>query len=69
MSFKRYTIEDLEILSAGAEGKAVAKLDGLTIFVPYAVPGDVADVESAIRAVMAVLCDSMHFAGVSITKT
>lgn len=31
--------------------------------------GDVADVESAIRAVMAVLCDSMHFAGVSITKT
>ncbi len=45
MSFKRYTIENLEILSAGAEGKAVAKLDGLTIFVPYAVPGDVVDVE------------------------
>ena len=45
MSFKRYTIEDLEILSAGAEGKAVAKLDGLTIFVPYAVPGDIVDVE------------------------
>ncbi|MBO7047438.1 MAG: BMC domain-containing protein [Spirochaetia bacterium] len=31
--------------------------------------GDVADVESAIRAVMSVLCDSMHFAGVNITKT
>ena len=31
--------------------------------------GDVADVESAIRAVMAVLCDNMHFAGVNITKT
>lgn len=45
MSFKRYTIEDLEIISAGAEGKAVAKQDGLTIFVPYAVPGDIVDVE------------------------
>lgn len=39
------TLNDLEILSAGAEGKAVAKHDGLTIFVPYAVPGDVVDVE------------------------
>ena len=31
--------------------------------------GDVADVESAIRAVMHVLSDNMHFAGVNITKT
>ncbi len=45
MAFKRYTIENLEIISAGAEGKAVAKQEGLTIFVPYAVPGDVVDVE------------------------
>ena len=45
MAFKRYNIENLEILSAGAEGKAVAKQDGLTIFVPYAVPGDFVDVE------------------------
>lgn len=45
MSFKRYVIEDLEIISAGAEGKAVGKVDGLTVFVPYAVPGDIVDVE------------------------
>ena len=46
MGFKRYTIEDLVIVSAGAEGKAVAKTaEGLTVFVPYAVPGDHVDVE------------------------
>jgi len=38
-------IENLEIIDAGAEGKAVGKKDGLTIFVPFAVPGDVVDVE------------------------
>lgn len=45
MAFKRFNIENLEIQSAGAEGKAVAKMDGLTIFIPYAVPGDIVDVE------------------------
>ncbi len=45
MAFKRYEIEDLEIVSAGSEGKSVAKQDGLTIFVPFAVPGDIVDVE------------------------
>lgn len=45
MAFKRYDIEDLEIVSAGSEGKSVAKQDGLTIFVPFAVPGDIVDVE------------------------
>lgn len=45
MAFTRYKVEDLEILSAGAEGKAVAKLDGMTVFIPYAVPGDIVDVE------------------------
>ena len=44
MAFKRYNIENLEIISAGAEGKAVAKQDSLTIFVPFAVPGDIVDV-------------------------
>jgi 23S rRNA (uracil1939-C5)-methyltransferase len=42
---KYYKIEDLEIIDAGAEGKAVGKKEGLTVFVPYAVPGDVVDVE------------------------
>ncbi|MBP5711339.1 MAG: 23S rRNA (uracil(1939)-C(5))-methyltransferase RlmD [Bacteroidales bacterium] len=38
-------VKDLLITDAGAEGMAVAKLDGLTIFVPFAVPGDVVDVQ------------------------
>jgi len=42
---KYYTIENLEIIDAGSEGKAVGKIDGLTVFVPFAVPGDVVDVE------------------------
>lgn len=38
-------IESLEILSVGAEGKAVARHDDLVVFVPYAAPGDIADVK------------------------
>jgi len=38
-------IENLEIVDAGAEGKAVGKKDGLTVFVPFAVPGDIVDVD------------------------
>ncbi|MDR2978930.1 MAG: 23S rRNA (uracil(1939)-C(5))-methyltransferase RlmD, partial [Bacteroidales bacterium] len=41
---KQYTIEGLEIIDAGSEGKAVGKHEGLTVFVPFAVPGDVVDV-------------------------
>ncbi|MCQ2265112.1 MAG: TRAM domain-containing protein, partial [Bacteroidales bacterium] len=40
-----FTIENLEITDAGAEGKAVGKHEGLTVFVPYAVPGDIVDVQ------------------------
>ena len=43
MKHKQITIENLEIIDAGAEGKAVAKHEGLTIFVSGAVPGDVID--------------------------
>ncbi|MDR3047310.1 MAG: 23S rRNA (uracil(1939)-C(5))-methyltransferase RlmD [Bacteroidales bacterium] len=42
---KYYIIEGLEIIDAGSEGKAVGKHDGLAVFVPYAVPGDVIDVK------------------------
>lgn len=41
---KQYTIENITIIDAGAEGKAVAKHEGLTVFVEGAVPGDVVDV-------------------------
>lgn len=38
-------LEQVEITDAGAEGMAVAKVDGLVVFVPYAVPGDVVDIQ------------------------
>ena len=38
-------IEKAEIISAGAEGKALAKTDGMVVFVPHAAPGDVADIQ------------------------
>ena len=37
-------IENVEILDAGSEGKAIAKIDNKVLFVPFVVPGDVADV-------------------------
>ena len=38
-------IERVEIADAGAEGMAVAKVDGLVVFVPFVVPGDVVDIQ------------------------
>jgi len=37
-------IEDLEILDAGAEGKAIARHNDIVVFVSHAVPGDIVDV-------------------------
>ena len=34
-------IEGLEIVDAGAEGKAIGKFNEKIVFVPYVVPGDV----------------------------
>lgn len=38
-------IEGLEILDAGSEGKAVARAGEMVVFIPFAVPGDIVDVE------------------------
>jgi 23S rRNA (uracil1939-C5)-methyltransferase len=38
-------LEKVEIIDAGSEGKAIAKVDGLVVFVEHAVPGDVADLQ------------------------
>ncbi len=38
-------LEQVEIIDAGAEGMAVARVDGLVIFVPFVVPGDVVDIQ------------------------
>ncbi|MBQ7057314.1 MAG: 23S rRNA (uracil-5-)-methyltransferase RumA, partial [Bacteroidaceae bacterium] len=37
---ERITIEDV-----AAEGKALARVDNLVVFVPYIVPGDVVDLQ------------------------
>lgn len=43
---KEYVIiNNLEIIDAGSEGKAVGKWEGLTVFVPYVIPGDIVDVK------------------------
>lgn len=36
-------LENITITDVAAEGKAIAKVDGLVIFVPFAVPGDIVD--------------------------
>lgn len=38
-------LEHITITDVAAEGKAIAKVDNLVIFVPYAVPGDVVDLQ------------------------
>lgn len=37
-------LEAIEITDVAAEGKALARIDNVVLFVPYAVPGDVVDV-------------------------
>ncbi len=38
-------LESVTIADAGAEGMAVARVDGLVVFVPFVVPGDVVDIQ------------------------
>ncbi len=38
-------LEDIEVIDVAAEGKAIAKVDGLTLFVPFVAPGDRVDVK------------------------
>jgi len=44
----RYTgnqiLEKAEILDAGSEGMAIAKVDDMVVFVPFVVPGDIVDI-------------------------
>ncbi len=37
--------EEVEILDAGAEGKAIGKVEGKVVFVPFVVPGDIIDIQ------------------------
>ena len=38
-------LEKVGIIDVAAEGKAIAKVDDLVIFVPYVVPGDIVDLQ------------------------
>ena len=38
-------LEQVEITGVAAEGKALARVDDLVVFVPYVVPGDVVDLK------------------------
>ena len=38
-------VENVEITDAGAEGKAVAKINDKIVFIPYGAPGDVVDIQ------------------------
>lgn len=48
-AFRPETIHNVPIIAAGAEGKSIAKIDGQVIFVPFAAPGDVADIQITAR--------------------
>ena len=41
---KNIFVENAEIVDISSEGKSVAKVDGMVIFVDGGVPGDIADV-------------------------
>ena len=46
MSKDKYPIiEKVRIEDLAAEGKSIARIDGRVLFVPYAVPGDLVDVQ------------------------
>ena len=47
MSRKRQEIivPDVTVTDAGAEGIAIVRIDGMVVFVPYVVPGDVIDLK------------------------
>ena len=42
---KSFLLESVNISAAAAEGKAIARHDGKVIFIPFAAPGDVADIK------------------------
>jgi len=41
---KKFTLEKVEIIDAGAEGKSVGRVEDKVVFVPFVVPGDVVDI-------------------------
>ncbi|HBZ66451.1 MAG TPA: 23S rRNA (uracil(1939)-C(5))-methyltransferase RlmD [Bacteroidales bacterium] len=42
-------LEKLSVIDAGAEGKAIARFENRVVFIPFAAPGDVVDVQVTLR--------------------
>lgn len=42
---KEIILPDVEVTDAGAEGKAIVRVDGMVVFVPFVVPGDIIDLK------------------------
>lgn len=42
---KEIIIPDVAVSDAGAEGNAIVRVDGMVVFVPFAVPGDIIDLK------------------------
>lgn len=53
--------ENIKITDVAAEGKAIAKVDGLTVFVPYVVPGDVVDLRVRRKKHSYAEAEAIHF--------
>jgi 23S rRNA (uracil1939-C5)-methyltransferase len=54
-------IREVEIVDVAAEGKAIAKMDGMVIFVPYVVPGDIVDVQVVKKRKSYIEATAVHF--------
>ena len=53
--------EHVPIVDIASEGKAIAKVDGLTVFVPFAVPGDVVDLQATRKKKSYAEAVAVHF--------
>lgn len=54
-------LERVEITDVAAEGKAIARVDDLVIFVPYVVPGDVVDLQVRRKKHHYAEAEAVHF--------
>ena len=54
-------LKEITITDVAAEGKALAKVDGLAVFVPYVVPGDVVDLQVRRKKHSYAEAEAVHF--------
>ena len=66
----KQVFEQLEVIDAGAKGKAIAKApDGRTVFIRNAVPGDVVDVQTTKKRKSYFEAEAIHFHELSERRT